>query len=123
MSYKRTMAEVEGLCQKELAMASEKFGATHASAHEGYAVILEEYEEACYEMDGLRDSLELMWNAVKEDDAKEAGFHAAVLRKYAISGACELIQVAAMAQKMIDTEREEEKDGVSQHKDTKEFCG
>lgn len=103
MSYKRTMVGVGELCQKELDMASEKFGATHASAHEGYAVILEEYEEACYEIDGLKDSMEWLWGCVKDNDLEGTKHFAETIKLYAMAGACELIQVGAMAQKMIDT--------------------
>lgn len=89
------------LVHKELESANEKFPPFN-SGHEGYGVIKEEIEEAKEAMIWCDNQLEYVWYLIKMNDI-EALQEVDCLRKFAIDGAIELIQVAAMAQKFIDS--------------------
>lgn len=70
----------------------------------GYAVILEEYEEASEEQRYFKASLDSLWIAVRSDrdpDVLERILD--TMRERALNLVMEAIQVAAMTQKMIDT--------------------
>ena len=84
------------LVEMELAAANEKHP-PFASQHEGYAVILEEIEEAREPINALERHLGYAWNTIKNDsNAKE---RIEMCKHFAVWAACELIQVAAMCQK------------------------
>lgn len=100
--------KLPALVDEELAAANAKHPPFH-SAHEGYAVILEEVQETAEEMAILRKDLDLLWSLVKLCDrpgiymrapVSSIGFHAHRV-------AAEAIQVAAMAQKMLNYLNEE----------------
>lgn len=93
--------EVWALVEKELAAANERFPA-FASPHEGYAVMLEEYEEAEEEIRSCKARLDVMWQHIK--DNKYAGQRAELVERYAIHAICELIQFAAMTRKFMAME-------------------
>ena len=101
------IAEVEELVQKELESTNQKFP-MFRSDHEGAAVIFEEIEEAREEMKSLEGQFGVLWSNVKLD-RKISGSIAEYIHKYSIRLACEAIQVAAMAQKFIDSKKEREK--------------
>ena len=87
--------------------AAEKFGKAHNSPHEGYAVILEEYEEAQQESDMFLRELEYYWGSVKRnstfsDDTLEN------MQAYAMRAAAEWIQVAAMCYKAMKGKEDED---------------
>ena len=88
--------DVVTLVDKELESANKKFP-MFRSAHEGYAVILEEIDEAQDEMDNLTGHMNLLWKTVKDDSGFGSLLTAIQIR--AESLACEAIQVAAMAKK------------------------
>lgn len=89
--------DVKMLVEKELAAANRKYP-PFRSAHEGYAVMLEEYEEAAEAISALKTSMECLWDNVRHDwDSPNDGAY-----EIAISGACELIQFAAMKLKFLD---------------------
>ena len=93
--------DVRALVDKELAAANERFPQFH-SAHEGYAVILEEFEEVKEQMAAGERFLGYMWDRIRHDSpAKNASDN---LMLFAIGAACEAIQVAAMCQKFLDME-------------------
>lgn len=99
--------DVEKLVQKELESANKKFP-LFRSDHEGAAVIFEEIEEAKYEMQLLERQFNALWENVKLDRGLlkpiSEGMYSCAIRL-----ACEAIQVAAMAQKFIDSKKEREK--------------
>lgn len=82
----------------EYERAAAKYGQSHASAHEAFAVMLEEVQEA---QGVLTTELDLcvtrFWNATKENRPSHQA--AAEVMEAALRGAAELIQVAAMAYK------------------------
>ena len=99
-------SEVEKLVQKELESANQRFP-LFRSDHEGAAVIFEEIEEAEHELNEVRFAFKEMWRSIKFN-ASGVTFCDIVLKR-SINLACEAIQVAAMAQKFIDSRKEREK--------------
>ena len=108
MSYKRTLRGVDFLIANELDLARDEHGETFASLHEGAAVLYEELEEAKDEILEARGFCRLLWEAIKEDDAKAAREFSEEIASHAERLACEAIQVAAVALKFIDTVEEAE---------------
>ena len=100
-------SDVEKLVQKELGAANQKFP-MFQSDHEGAAVILEEIEEAHSEMLDMELNYKSLWQTIKENFINTASY-AELIFDDAINLACEAIQVAAMAQKFIDSQKEREK--------------
>ena len=96
------MRLVSALVDKEHERSNKVHRAAFASLHEGYAVVKEEVEEADEEMDRLKKKLEFLWLNVKNDadDMVQRNFED--MKSMAIAGACELIQVAAMADNGIE---------------------
>ena len=96
-------AEVTKLVDFELEMANKEHGERFNSAHEAYAVMKEEYEEA---KDNFRDVdillNQLFWDSCKYNESSVP--YAENIKSEAIKAACECIQVAAMAQKFINGE-------------------
>ena len=90
--------------EKIIALVGEELEAANAiyppfhSTHEGYAVILEEVEEAKDALERVESATKGVWHFTKYDDT-EAYLDAASLEKHAIHLAAEAIQVAAMARK------------------------
>ena len=99
--------EVEKLVQKELESANQRFP-MFRSDHEGAAVIVEEIEEAKEEIEELEDNFRNLWSLVKDNDIRSSTYAGWVFTS-SIRLACEAIQIAAMAQKFIDSQKEREK--------------
>lgn len=93
--------DLYGLIDKELEAANQKFPLFN-SAHEAFAVILEEAEEAKEEAGNLDILMNNFWIGVKENHDPEA-LHEELtgIYKTAIDLAVEAIQTAAMARKGI----------------------
>lgn len=94
--------KLPALIEEELAAANAKHPPFH-SAHEGYAVILEEVEEVDLEIGYLHDVINRLWELVKLCDRPGIDMRAPVAATafHAQRAAAEAIQVAAMAQKML----------------------
>ena len=104
MSMENLMEEVKECVEHEYSRASDNYGPTNHSDHESCAIILEEFEEARSELNALSGELDSFWQAVKandDNDAKQVLLKVIYMR--AMLGACELIQVAAMAHKAMVT--------------------
>ena len=96
-------SDVEKLVQKELESANQKFP-MFRSDHEGAAVIFEELQETEIEFQRTEDRFKDIWSFTKNNSYSEE--LVSDLKYCAISLACEAIQVAAMAQKFIDSKKE-----------------
>ena len=74
------------------------------STHEGYAVLLEEVEEAKDAMHEVDVCLQMLWEYTKKNFPRKAQEYAERVEKYAMHLAAEAIQVAAMAKKFQNME-------------------
>ncbi|WNM19254.1 hypothetical protein [Flavobacterium capsici] len=84
---------INGLVQRELDFAQAKFP-KFASAHEGYAVLLEEIQEMDEEMDIIRVINDVFWKKVKTNSDPSDTLHQMKLN--VLNLIKEAIQVAAM---------------------------
>ena len=104
MSFsEQTEKLVNDLIQAEYKNACEKFGEKFNSLHEGYAVLLEEVEEANEDMTRIKYSLEDFWKWIKQDTKiypKDIDIVIEEYLKYCIS---ELAQVGAVLMKIKNT--------------------
>lgn len=99
---------VEALIQQELAYARKDHGDTFHSPHEAFGVIAEELHEASEMYSMIHENNKTMLNALRFDSPSLMDDACVGLRRAAMLTACELIQVAAMAEKaMIPDERRE----------------
>lgn len=89
------------LASQELAEAAQIHVPFH-SLHEGYAVILEEMDNLREEVQSAGVYMDHLWDQVRYDNHDRAREFAARIRDTAIHAAAEALQVAAMAQKLID---------------------
>lgn len=96
-------AEIERLATVELERANKKFP-LFASDHEGYAVILEEFEETEEEMEDAEICLNQTWGCVRTDRAQAE--YIRHIRKSMLKAAAEAIQTAAMCEKFIHSQEE-----------------
>jgi len=72
-----------------------------ASAHEGYALIKEELEEAQDEIVRVEQQLGHLWTSIKGNNVSVYPHYLKQIQQTAILAACEMIQVAAMAEKTL----------------------
>ena len=91
------------LVSDELDRASKIHGAVFASAHEGFGVIAEELQEVGDELEIAEGNLSTMLAFIHEEDSQRIADIADCLRDAAVNAAAELIQVAAMCEKMTRT--------------------
>lgn len=87
------------LVGEEYQRAAAEHGGAANTPHEGYALTKEEVDEAREQMDAVCQNITDLWCAVKADDLPRQRAILVNIRRAAILGACELIQVAAMADK------------------------
>ena len=93
--------EVVRLVAEEHKRAAVEHGAAAHSPPEGYALIKEEVEEAQAEMESIAQRLDHLWTCVKNDENHYGPHYLMYIKKAAVLGACELIQVAAMSEKAL----------------------
>ena len=100
---KELLKEVELSVKSELERAN-KVHPLFNSPHEAYAVIKEEAEEAEFELKYANERLSEFWNSVKHDRYEIDMYDClCAVKECAVNLAAEAIQVAAMAQKAIDS--------------------
>lgn len=89
---------VQALIMSEYNAAVEKFGLTHNSHHEAYAVILEEYEETIEEIHHVATEMQTLWTLVRDKHASPADIKSCLVRLegYSREGIKEFAQLAAM---------------------------
>lgn len=104
------LSTIGELIQAELDRANEKFP-QFASSHEGYAILLEEIEEAENEMNSIKSWLEELWEEIKLNDLEHQKIHIEDIQDRAKNAIEELIQVAAMCEKFSKLFEAAEKEG------------
>ncbi len=92
--------EIKKLIAQEKQRANEIHGDFN-SPHEGYAVLLEEYEEAADELRKLECHIADLWRSVKHDEIISLS-NFSYLERIANNFILEAIQVAAMVEKYKD---------------------
>ena len=76
------------------------------SDHEGAAVIFEEMQETENELKNVQEYFKALWESVKQNvDAEWCGES---IKIASVNLACEAIQVSAMGQKFIDSQKDRE---------------
>lgn len=96
------MKAVSVLVDEEYRRTAAEHGGAANTPHEGYALIKEEAEEAGEQASTLDVKITNLWWAVKRDDLGSQRMSLDEIRTASILGACELIQVAAMADKAVE---------------------
>lgn len=96
-------SEIEKVVAVELALANTNYP-HFGSGHEAYAVIKEEVEESADDMMYIQGDVGDIWHKTKENCCCLSAYEQ--LKKDAVSLATEAVQVAAMAQKAIDSTKE-----------------
>lgn len=94
--------EIINLVKKELNSANKKFPLFH-SDHEGYAIIKEEYDECFDELVNARGHIGQIWVDIKANNNGIRGIE--LLQIDAVNIAVEAIQMAAMTQKYIQSQK------------------
>ena len=114
---RRLKRNVMRLMRMERKMAQRDHGQCFASPHEGYAVLLEEVEEAEEAIDVVRNRMNRVWQRIRQDQ-KVSPTDMAILKEFAASAAAECVQVGAMAWKLYESQergyRSEEEDSSNQ---------
>lgn len=88
----------------ELKESKQYYEETFNSVHEGYAIIAEEFEEAEHELRKVRDTVEALWDDIKEDRIDyDFVVNVSKMEIYGKRLASEAIQVSAMARKLIES--------------------
>lgn len=108
MEAQKTKDFVKGAIAAETENAKAVWGDTYHSEHEAWAVLAEEIEEANCALIKIVSIQNVMWNFVKkaekpEGDIKQMRDNLHYLKDHAQEMATEAVQVAAVAQKYLDT--------------------
>lgn len=93
---KELKKEVERAVEKELERISENRGERYASAQEAYGAIVEEADEAGEDFESISASMTSLRYGLRRGDNRNDW---EAIKTAAVLGACELIQVAAVAVK------------------------
>lgn len=91
------------LVSDELDRASKIHGETFASTHEGFGVIAEEVNESGNECKRCETGLRYLIDAIQRECNEDIADISDQIRDAAVNAAAEMIQVAAMAEKMTRT--------------------
>lgn len=103
MIAKKASESIDQAVLYELQNIVKNHGAVYASEHEGYAVLLEEVQEAneaCRFMESRTNSI---WCAIRNNVLKEQNYHISEVKKYAIELAKEAVQCAAVCERFLET--------------------
>lgn len=76
-------------------------GPTYHSAHEGYAILLEEVQEAVEDGVYIENRLEYVWKGVRNNDKDLILNSLGEVKEYALALAEEAVQCAAVCEKFI----------------------
>lgn len=88
------------LASEECKRAREEYGEKYSSPHEGFGILCEEVQEAEDEVKAVRRDLSYLLRAIRHGEPMDALI--SEVRMDALSGAAELLQVAAVCEKMME---------------------
>ena len=91
-------ANIQNAVLAELANAVKNYGKTYNSLHEGYAVLLEEVEEAADDMTYIKNNLGVLWQKIKTNECTDTAL-LTVIEGTAEMLALEAVQIAAVCGK------------------------
>jgi hypothetical protein len=85
----------------ELQNIVKNYGAVYASEHEGYAVLLEETDEASDDLKYIHNCMNELWDEVKSDAVSKDFLNS--IKLGAIELAKEAVQCAAVCERFLET--------------------
>lgn len=100
MFDKQTETKINEAVALELTNACKTYGKNYHSLHEGYAVLLEEIEEAEEDFEYIKNHLMCLWENVKLDDVISVKGNARSIAYDAVELAKEAVQIAAVCTKI-----------------------
>lgn len=98
MEHKNLMEDIENQIKNELEHARSKFGNLNSS-HEGYAVILEEFEELKEEIEAFEQSIQSLWKSVKANDSNMQTQNVKLMESITKKIIKESVQIGAMCRR------------------------
>lgn len=102
MSFaKDTENVIELAIKKEYEKCCDKYGETYNSLHEGYAILLEEVEEAEQQIIYFKEILDQLWSQIKINQVFD--YTMSHLESSSKNAMLELAQVGAVLQKLQNT--------------------
>lgn len=99
---KELLNEVEQAVENELARANKQHSLFN-SLHQSYGILAEEIAEAKEAFEETERMFDRFFMCMRKDDYSSANDYLAYIKKNAIDCAAEMVQIAAMAQKAIDS--------------------
>ncbi len=90
----------QAICH-ELRNIVKKYGPTYASEHEGFAVLMEECQEAAESDKDMQEHLEKLWTSIRQNEF--SNFELSLIYNFAIGLAEEAVQVAAVCERFMET--------------------
>lgn len=99
---------VESLIKEELTFAQAEHGFLFNSLHEAESVLREEIEEAHDDFEEMINSYRTVWMAIKCRD-NDVEYAIGNVRKSAVSAINEMLQICAVCDKMLLTQKNQEK--------------
>ena len=101
MIAEKAAESIEQAVAYELQNIVKNYGAVYASEHEGYAVLLEEVEEAGDDLKYINLLMNELWKEVKSDSVSKDFLNS--IKVGAIELASEAVQVAAVCERFEET--------------------
>ena len=103
--HENTQELVNSVCMLEYSHATENWGETFSSLHEGWAVLKEEVEEADFNLSMVKSQAHGLWLAVKDGNSEWGETCLKAIQENAIECMMELAQVWAVCEKMKKTKK------------------
>ena len=94
-------AQLNAAVESELKNIRKVYGEQYHSLHEGYAILLEEIEEAEKDFDYIKNHCAMLWDNVKINDATTVKANARAIAFDAVELAKEAVQIGAVARKIL----------------------
>lgn len=102
------MTDLHPVLKAEYLRAKEDHGDVYHSPHEAWGVLMEEWDEVCEEIENVGERLRDIARGVRRNDAQGLAQTFCSIQLFAMRAAAELIQVAAVCVKAMDTMEEKE---------------